>query len=41
MVNEIMLFYDLTARKTADEWYKEEMLKPTILDFVSLQLEVF
>ncbi len=36
MVNEIKLFYDLTAEKTADEWYKEEMLKPTILDFVSL-----
>jgi len=36
MVNEIKLFYDLTAEKTADQWYKEEMLKPTILDFVSL-----
>ncbi len=28
MVNEIKLFYDLTAEKTADEWYKEEILKP-------------
>lgn len=36
MVDEIKLFYDLTAEKTADQWYKEEMLKPTILDFVSL-----
>lgn len=36
MVNEIKLFYDLTAEKTADEWYKEEILKPTIMDFVSL-----
>lgn len=36
MVNEIKLFYDLTAEVTADTWYKEELLKPTILDFVSL-----
>ncbi len=36
MDNEIKLFYDLTAKKTADEWYKEEILKPTILDFVSM-----
>jgi len=34
--NEIKIFYDLTAERTADEWYKEEILKPTILDFVSL-----
>ncbi len=36
MENEIKLFYDLTAEKTADEWYKEEILTPTIQDFVSL-----
>ena len=36
MENDIKLYYDLTAEKTADEWYKEEILKPTILDFVSL-----
>lgn len=36
MVNEIKLFYDLIAEKTADEWYKEELLQPTILDFLSL-----
>lgn len=36
MENEIKIFYDLTAERTADEWYKEEILKPTILDFVSL-----
>lgn len=34
--NEIKIFYDLTAERTADEWYKEEILKPTIMDFVSL-----
>ena len=36
MENEIRLFYDLTAERTADEWYKEEILKPTIIDFVKL-----
>ncbi|OPY61100.1 MAG: Magnesium-protoporphyrin O-methyltransferase [Pelotomaculum sp. PtaU1.Bin065] len=36
MENEIKLFYDLTAEKTADEWYNEEILKPTIIDFLSL-----
>lgn len=36
MENEIKLFYDLTAEETADRWYKEEILKPTIRDFVSL-----
>lgn len=36
MQNDIKLFYDLTAERTADEWYKEEILKPTILDFISL-----
>ncbi len=36
MEDDIKLFYDLTAEKTADEWYREEILYPTILDFVSL-----
>ena len=36
MENEIRLFYDLTAERTADEWYKEEILKPTIIEFVKL-----
>lgn len=36
MENEIKLFYDLTADKTADEWYKEQILRPTIKDFLSL-----
>ncbi|MFZ7104963.1 MAG: class I SAM-dependent methyltransferase [Peptococcaceae bacterium] len=36
MGNDIKLFYDLTAEKTAQEWYKEEILKPTIQDFISL-----
>lgn len=36
MENEIKLFYDLTAKKTADEWYKEEILMPTIQDFMKL-----
>lgn len=36
MENEIKLFYDLTAEKTANEWYKEEILMPTINDFIKL-----
>ncbi|MBN2395745.1 MAG: methyltransferase domain-containing protein [Candidatus Atribacteria bacterium] len=36
MEDEIRLFYDLTAEETANRWYKEEMLKPTIEEFVSL-----
>lgn len=36
MDNEIKQFYDLTAEKTADEWYKEEILMPTIQDFIKL-----
>jgi len=36
MENEIKLFYDLMAERTADEWYSEEILKPTINDFISL-----
>lgn len=36
MRGEIRLFYDLTAEETADRWYKEEVLKPTIQDFISL-----
>lgn len=36
MENEIKLFYDLMAERTADEWYSEDILKPTIQDFISL-----
>jgi trans-aconitate methyltransferase len=36
MENEIKMFYDLMAEKTADEWYSEDILKPTINDFISL-----
>ena len=36
MVNEIKLFYDLTAERTADEWYHQEILNPSIQEFVSL-----
>lgn len=36
MKDETRLFYDLTAEGTADEGYKEEILMPTIQDFVSL-----
>lgn len=36
MNEDIKLFYDLTAERTADDWYKEEILKPTISDFVKL-----
>jgi len=36
MKDETKLFYDLTAEKTADEWYKNDILLPTIKDFFSL-----
>lgn len=36
MENDIKLFYNLTAEKTADQWYQEEMLMPTIKEFISL-----
>ncbi|WP_321430368.1 class I SAM-dependent methyltransferase [uncultured Methanolobus sp.] len=36
MENDIKMFYDLMAEKTADEWYSEDILKPTINDFISL-----
>jgi 2-polyprenyl-3-methyl-5-hydroxy-6-metoxy-1,4-benzoquinol methylase len=36
MEDETKLFYDLTAKETADRWYKEQVLMPTIQDFVSL-----
>jgi hypothetical protein len=36
--NDIKLFDDLTAERTADEWYQEEILKPTIVDFVQLEV---
>jgi len=36
MEDETMLFYDLTAEKTADEWYENDVLLSTIKDFVSL-----
>lgn len=36
MHDDIKTFYDLTAETTADAWYKEEILKPTIEDFVAL-----
>ena len=36
MKNETKLFYDLTAIRTADEWYQNDTLLPTIKDFVSL-----
>ena len=31
-----MLFYDLTAEKTADEWYENHVLMPSIEEFVAL-----
>lgn len=34
--NDIKIFYDLMAEKTAEEWYKEEILMPSIKDFLSL-----
>lgn len=36
MKDETKLFYDLTAEKTAQEWYKNDILMPTIKDFTSL-----
>ena len=36
MKDEIKLFYDLTAIRTADEWYQNDILLPTIKDFISL-----
>ncbi|MBN1134600.1 MAG: methyltransferase domain-containing protein [Methanosarcinaceae archaeon] len=36
MENEIKMFYDLTAERTAEEWYCENILKSTIHDFISL-----
>jgi 2-polyprenyl-3-methyl-5-hydroxy-6-metoxy-1,4-benzoquinol methylase len=36
MKDETQLFYDLTAEMTADEWYKNDILMPTIKEFVSL-----
>jgi len=36
MKNETKLFYDLTAEKTAQEWYENTILMPTIEEFVAL-----
>jgi len=36
MKDETRLYYDLTAEKTADEWYENDILLPTIKDFISL-----
>ena len=36
MDEETKLFYDLTARKTADEWYGNSVLMPSIHEFIAL-----
>lgn len=36
MMKDIRSFYDATAEKTADEWYANNVLMPTIRDFISL-----
>lgn len=36
MNDEIKLYYDLTAETTADQWYKETILQPTIDEFMKL-----
>ncbi len=36
MEDETKLFYELTAEQTANEWYPNQILLPTIRDFVSL-----
>jgi 2-polyprenyl-3-methyl-5-hydroxy-6-metoxy-1,4-benzoquinol methylase len=33
-MNEIKTFYDLTAEQTADEWYANDILNSSVLDFV-------
>lgn len=35
-MNDTQRFYDLTAQSTADEWYGNEVLFPTLRDFMSL-----
>jgi len=36
MKDKTKLFYDLTAKKTADEWYENDILMPSIKEFLSL-----
>jgi len=36
MDEETRLFYNLTARENADEWYENDMLMPSIEEFVGL-----
>ena len=36
MENDIKVFYDLVAERTADEWYANDMLLPSIKEFLSL-----
>jgi len=36
MDEETRLFYDLTALKTADEWYRNPVLMPSIQEFMAL-----
>jgi SAM-dependent methyltransferase len=36
MKDDTKLFYDLTAEETADKWYKNDILMPTIKDFMAL-----
>src|SRR4030042_5121181 len=36
MMENLISFYDAIAEKTADEWYANNVLLPTIHDFVSL-----
>jgi len=36
MDEEVKLFYDLTAGKTADEWYENAVLMPSIQEFIAM-----
>jgi SAM-dependent methyltransferase len=36
VIDDVKLFYDLTAQRTADEWYEKDVVMPTIRDFCSL-----
>ena len=35
-MDDVKLFYDLTAEPTADEWYEKDVVMPTIRDLISV-----
>jgi len=36
MENDIKTFYDLVAEETANEWYNNDVLLPSIKEFINL-----